>query len=89
MKKKFNPKIIVDTLSGIFLPIIDLITAASIMKSILILLASFNLMSAENGIILTSVAFVGQGFALFLLSMPVGFAIGFFLTFLFSGKNND
>ena len=50
MKKKFNPKIIVDTLSGIFLPIIDLITAASIMKSILILLASFNLMSAENGI---------------------------------------
>ena len=39
--------------------------------------------------ILTSVAFVGQGFALFLLSMPVGFAIGFFLTFLFSGKNSD
>lgn len=37
--------------------------------------------------IMTSVAFVGQGFALFLLSMAAGFAAGFLLTFNFYRVN--
>lgn len=42
-------KKIVDAISGIFLPIINLITAASIIKSILILLAAGNFLSKDGG----------------------------------------
>ena len=48
-KKSFGKKI-VENLSGIFLPVINLITAASIIKSVLILLVSFGVMTRENGI---------------------------------------
>lgn len=64
-------KLIVDTLSGIFLPVINLITAASIIKSILILLVSFNLLSVENGVYRIFYA-VSDGFFYFL---PVFLAV--------------
>ena len=64
-------KIIVEQLSGIFLPVINLITAASIIKSILMLLVSFNLISLENGIYRIFYA-VSDGFFYFL---PVFLAI--------------
>lgn len=39
--------------------------------------------------ILTSVAFVGQGFGWFLLTMPIGFALGFALTLLTGKKHKQ
>lgn len=72
MENKKSPgKIIVETLSGIFLPVINLITAASIIKSVLILLVSFNVISVENGIYRIFYA-VSDGFFYFL---PVFLAV--------------
>lgn len=65
MGKKSFGKIIVEQISGIFLPVINLITAASIMKSILILLVSFGVMTQENGIYRIFYA-VSDGFFYFL-----------------------
>lgn len=70
-EKKTVGKIIVDTLSGIFLPVINLITAASIIKSVLILLVSFNVISTENGLYRIFYA-VSDGFFYFL---PVFLAV--------------
>lgn len=50
MDSKTTGKKIVNAISGIFLPIINLITAASIIKSILILLAAGNVISKDGGI---------------------------------------
>lgn len=63
-RKPFG-KVIVDTLSGIFLPVINLITAASIIKSVLILLVTFKVLSTENGIYRIFYA-VSDGFFYFL-----------------------
>lgn len=49
MKNNFGKKI-VDLLSGIFLPVIDLITAGSIIKSVLMLLNASGIMESDNGI---------------------------------------
>jgi len=67
MKSEKKPlgKVIVEQLSGIFLPVINLITAASIIKSVLILLVSFNVLSPENGIYRIFYA-VSDGFFYFL-----------------------
>lgn len=50
MNSNSKAKKIIDAVSGIFLPVINLITAASIIKSILILLVAGGLLSKENGI---------------------------------------
>lgn len=47
-KKKSGYQVVVDQITGIFLPIINIITAASILKSIVVLLAAFGVIS-ENG----------------------------------------
>lgn len=47
-KKKNGYQVVVDQITGIFLPIINIITAASILKSIVVLLAAFGVIS-ENG----------------------------------------
>ena len=47
-KKKSGYQVVVDQITGIFLPIINIITAASILKSIVVLLATFGVIS-ENG----------------------------------------
>ncbi len=70
-QKKNIGKVIVDALSGIFMPVINLITAASIIKSVLILLVTFNVLSVENGIYRIFYA-VSDGFFYFL---PVFLAI--------------
>ncbi|MBQ0039727.1 MAG: PTS transporter subunit EIIC [Treponema sp.] len=50
MENKSIGKTIVENIGGVFLPIINLITAASIIKSILILLAVSDVLSKEGGI---------------------------------------
>ena len=47
-KKKSGYQVVVDQITGIFLPIINIITTASILKSIVVLLAAFGVIS-ENG----------------------------------------
>ena len=47
-KKKSGYQVVVDQITGIFLPIINIITAASHLKSIVVLLAAFGVIS-ENG----------------------------------------
>lgn len=49
-KKNSLYHIIIDQISGIFLPILNCLTAASIIKSAIVLLASFGLMSSEGGL---------------------------------------
>lgn len=49
-EKKSAYKIVVDQITGIFLPIINIITAASILKSIVVLLGTFGVLSPEGGI---------------------------------------
>lgn len=65
LEKKSIGKKIVEQISGIFLPVINIITAASIIKSILILLSSFGLLSNESGIYRIFYA-VSDGFFFFL-----------------------
>lgn len=58
-------KKIVEQISGIFLPIINVLTAASIIKSILIILSSIGVLSPDNGIYRIFYA-VSDGFFFFL-----------------------
>lgn len=65
MKDKSLFKTFIDQISGIFIPVINLITAASLIKSVLILLVSFGAMTTENGIYRIFYA-VADGFFYFL-----------------------
>lgn len=47
--KKSVYKIVIDQITGIFLPIINIITGASILKSAIVLLATFGVLSEESG----------------------------------------
>lgn len=49
-KKKNAYTIVIDQISGIFLPILSYLTAASILKSIIVLLATFGILSTESGV---------------------------------------
>lgn len=49
-KKKNGYQVVVDQITGIFLPIINIITAASILKSIVVLLATFGVISESGGL---------------------------------------
>ena len=49
-KKKNVYNIVIDQISGIFLPILSYLTAASIIKSVIVLLATFGILSTESGI---------------------------------------
>lgn len=62
-KKKY--KIIIEEITGIFLPIINCLTAASIVKSIVVLLAAGNIISSEGGLYQILYA-AGDGFFYFL-----------------------
>ena len=65
ISKKPYGKIIVEQISGIFLPVINLITAASIIKSVLIILVSVGILTLDNGIYRIFYA-VSDGFFYFL-----------------------
>ena len=62
-KKKYQ--IVLEQITGLFLPIINYLTAASILKSVLILLANFGVLSKESGLYLVFYA-VSDGFFYFL-----------------------
>lgn len=47
--KKFSPSIIVETIAGIFSPIIPALVAAGMLKGVLALLTGFHLISGEGG----------------------------------------
>ncbi len=63
-KPKFY-KVIISQITGLFLPIINYLTAASILKSVIILLANFHVISAESGVYVIFYA-VSDGFFFFL-----------------------
>jgi len=74
MEKNDKPgiyKLIIEQISGIFVPIINYLTAASIIKSILILLVGAGAISKDNGLYMVFYA-VSDGFFYFL---PVFLAI--------------
>lgn len=48
-KKKNAYHIVIDQISGIFLPVLSYLTAASIIKSIIVLMASFGIISDQGG----------------------------------------
>lgn len=48
-KKKSAYNIVIDQISGIFFPILSYLTAASILKSVIVLLANFGLISTTSG----------------------------------------
>ncbi len=64
-EKKGIYQIIIDQITGIFLPVINLITAASILKSVIVLLGNFHILNPEGGIYQVFYA-VGDGFFYFL-----------------------
>ena len=64
-KKSKGYKLVVEQISGIFVPIINYLTAASIIKSVLILLAGFDILSKDNGVYMVFYA-VSDGFFYFL-----------------------
>ena len=70
-KKPGIYKTVVEQISGIFVPIINYLTAASIIKSVLILLAGAGVLSKDNGLYMVFYA-VSDGFFYFL---PVFLAI--------------
>ena len=70
-KKKSLYKRVTDQITGIFVPIINYLTAASIIKSVMILLADTGVISRENGLYMVFYA-VADGFFYFL---PVFLAI--------------
>ena len=70
-KKKKIYQIFIEQITGIFLPIINYLTAASILKSAVILLASFGILSQDSGVYMIFYA-VSDGFFYFL---PVLLAI--------------
>jgi len=69
--KKSGYQTVIDQITGIFLPIINYLTAASILKSIVILLANFGILSVQSGVYSIFYA-VSDGFFYFL---PVLLAI--------------
>lgn len=69
--KKSIGKIIVDNITGIFVPIINYLTAASILKSVIVLLAGFGVLDTAGGVYQIFYA-VSDGFFYFL---PVFLAI--------------
>lgn len=69
--RKRGYQIVIDQITGIFVPIINYLTAASILKSIIILLAGFGVMSETSGPYMIFYA-VSDGFFYFL---PVFLAI--------------
>lgn len=68
-KKKYQ--IIIDQITGIFLPIINYLTAASILKSVIVLLANFGVLAQDSGVFQIFYA-MSDGFFYFL---PVFLAI--------------
>lgn len=64
-EKKSTYKVVIEQITGIFLPIINCLTAASIIKSVVILLAAGNIISVDSGIYQILYA-VGDGFFYFL-----------------------
>ena len=64
-KPKNIYKLVIEQITGIFLPIINYLTAASILKSIVILLASFGILSTDSGVYMIFYA-VSDGFFYFL-----------------------
>lgn len=64
-KKKSVFRTAMDQISGIFFPILNLLTAASIMKSIVVLLVTLGVMTTDNGIYILIYA-VSDGFFYFL-----------------------
>lgn len=64
-EKKSTYKVIIDQITGIFLPIINCLTAASIIKSAVILLAAGNVITTDSGIYQILYA-AGDGFFYFL-----------------------
>lgn len=64
-KKKSAYQTVIEQLSGIFFPVINLITAASIIKSAMILLAMFGVLTTDSGIYRLFYA-VSDGFFYFL-----------------------
>lgn len=65
-KQKKNPgKVIVDNITGIFVPIINYLTAASILKSVIVLLAGFGVLDTASGVYQIFYA-VSDGFFFFL-----------------------
>ncbi|MCQ2494263.1 MAG: PTS transporter subunit EIIC [Lachnospiraceae bacterium] len=69
--KKRIGKLIVDNITGIFVPIINYLTAASILKSVIVLLAGFGVLDTAGGVYQIFYA-VSDGFFYFL---PVFLAI--------------
>ena len=64
-KKAGIYKLVIEQISGIFVPIINYLTAASIIKSVLILLAGAGVLSKEDGLYMVFYA-VSDGFFYFL-----------------------
>ena len=64
-KKNSAYKIFIEQISGIFFPVICIITAASLMKSIVVLMSSAGWLDSENGIYRVFYA-AGDGFFYFL-----------------------
>ena len=63
--KKSIYKIVIDQITGIFLPIINIITGASILKSVIVLLAAFGVITTESAVYQLFYA-VSDGFFYFL-----------------------
>lgn len=64
-EKKSVGKLIVDNITGIFVPIINYLTAASILKSVIVLLAGFGVLDTASGVYKIFYA-VSDGFFYFL-----------------------
>lgn len=65
MEKKNTYQKVVDQIAGIFLPIINVLTAAGLLKSVMLLLVTFHVMDEQNGIYRIFYA-VSDGFFYFL-----------------------
>jgi len=65
LKKKSAYKIVIEQITGIFLPVINIITAASLIKSAVVLLATFGVLSTNGGVYQLFYA-VSDGFFYFL-----------------------
>ncbi|MDO4188108.1 MAG: PTS transporter subunit EIIC, partial [Lachnospiraceae bacterium] len=64
-KKKSAYNTVIDQITGIFLPILSYLTAASILKSVVMILATLNILSVDSGLYQVFYA-VSDGFFYFL-----------------------
>ena len=64
-KKQNKAQVVISQITGLFLPIINYLTAASILKSVLILLVNFGVLQTESGLYQIFYA-MGDGFFYFL-----------------------